>query len=143
MFFVCKGVVRIGSTNDKGVELTHHFYNENRLVSILQSFDNEVATEAFIQACCDVEVLSITKSDLLALYQQLPYMKALVNHQNQLNLMEKVNARNAYLGEEAEQRYNLFIKQNPDIALQISLKHIASYLGITPQSLSRIRRHIR
>src|ERR1700722_9184561 len=68
MFFVCSGVIRIGSTNEKGIELTHYFYNENRFVSILQSFNEEISSKAFIQASCDADVLSITKSKLLDLY---------------------------------------------------------------------------
>jgi len=143
MFFVCNGVIRIGSTNEKGVELTHYFYNENRFVSILQSFNEEIISKAFIQASCDADVFSITKSKLLDLYKQLPYMKQLIDEQNQLHLIEKINIRNTYLGEEAENKYRLFVTQHPDIVLRIPLKDIASYLGITPQSLSRIRKHIR
>jgi len=143
MFFVCSGVIKIGSTNEKGIERTHYFYNENRLVSIIQSFNDEIPTSAFIQASCDAEVLSISKSKLLELYSKLPYMKELIDQQNQLHLIEKINIRNTYLGEEAENKYKLFVLQHPDIVLRIPLKDIASYLGITPQSLSRIRKHIR
>ena len=143
LFFVCSGVVRIGSVNDKGIERTHYFYNEKRFVSIIQSFNEEIPTAAFIQASCDAEVLSIAKSSLLDLYKVIPYMKELIEQQNQLHLIEKVNTRNTYLGEEAENKYKLFVLQYPDIVLRVPLKDIASYLGITPQSLSRIRRQIR
>jgi len=54
-----------------------------------------------------------------------------------------VNMRNTYLGEDAENRYKLFIAQQPGIALRVPVKDIASFLGITPQSLSRIRKNIR
>lgn len=142
LFFLCKGVLRIVSVNDKGVELTHYFYKENQLSTILQSFNDEVPTSAAIQASCDAEVLAISKSRLLELYKQLPYMKEVIDQQNQLRLIEKINIRNTYLGEDAENQYKLFIMQNPDIALRVPLKDIASYLGITPQSLSRIRKNI-
>ncbi|MDP9075954.1 MAG: Crp/Fnr family transcriptional regulator [Bacteroidota bacterium] len=142
MFFVCKGVIRIVSVNDKGIELTHFFYNENKFCSILQSFNNEVPTPAAIQASCDAEILVISKSRLMDLYQQLPYMKEIIDNLNQLHLIEKVNVRNTYLGEDAENQYKLFIMQHPDIAMRVPLKDIASYLGITPQSLSRIRKNL-
>lgn len=142
LFFLCKGVLRIVSVNDKGIELTHYFYKENQLSTILQSFNDEVPTSAAIQACCDAEVLAISKSKLLELYKKLPYVKEIIDQQNQLRLIEKVNTRNIYLGEDAENQYKLFIMQNPDIALRVPLKDIASYLGITPQSLSRIRKNI-
>jgi CRP-like cAMP-binding protein len=55
--------------------------------------------------------------------------------------MEKVRLRNSYLGQEADYQYRLFVAQQPDIALRVAVKDIASFLGITPQSLSRIRKN--
>jgi CRP-like cAMP-binding protein len=143
MFFVCKGVLRIVTHKETGVEVTHFFYKENQICTILQSFEEETPTEPGIQASCDAEVLMITKSRLLALYELLPYMKEIIEKINQQHLIEKVRVRNSYLGEDAENQYKLFIMQQPDIALRVPLKEIAGYLGITPQSLSRIRKNIR
>ncbi|MGF7041239.1 Crp/Fnr family transcriptional regulator [Mucilaginibacter lappiensis] len=142
MFFVCKGVLRIVTNNDKGIDITHFFYKENQICTILQSFNDATPTDPGIQAACDAEVLVITKSKLLALYERLPYMKEIIDKINQQHLIEKVRVRNSYLGEDAENQYKLFIMQQPDIALRVPLKDIASYLGITPQSLSRIRKNI-
>jgi CRP-like cAMP-binding protein len=142
-FFVCNGVLRIASVNDKGVEVTHYFYKENQFCTILQSFNEETPAVAGIEAACDAEVLAITKVKLLELYTRVPFLKEIIDRLNQLRLIEKVNVRNAYVGEDAESQYKLFIMQNPDIALRVPLKYIASYLGITPQSLSRIRKNIR
>jgi CRP-like cAMP-binding protein len=143
LFFVCKGVLRIVTNNDKGIDITHFFYKESQICTILQSFNDATPTDPGIQAACDAEVLVITKSKLLALYEQLPYMKEIIDKINQQHLIEKVRIRNSYLGEDAENQYKLFIMQQPDIALRVPLKDIASYLGITPQSLSRIRKNIR
>lgn len=142
LFFVCKGVLRIVTNNDKGIDITHFFYKENQICTILQSFNDATPTDPGIQAACDAEVLVITKSKLLALYERLPYMKEIIDKINQQHLIEKVRVRNSYLGEDAENQYKLFIMQQPDIALRVPLKDIASYLGITPQSLSRIRKNI-
>jgi len=143
LFFISKGVLRIGSTNEKGVDITHYFYKENQLCTILQSFNEEIVMESGIQAACDAEVFGITKSKLLALYKLLPYIKELVDQVNQQQLLDKIRIRNTYIGEEAENQYKLFIKQQPEIVHRVPLKDIASYLGITPQSLSRIRKNIR
>lgn len=143
LFFVCKGVLRIMTHNDKGVDITHFFYKENQICTILQSFNDETPTEPGIQASCDTEVLAITKGKLLVLYERLPYMKEIIDKINQQHLIEKVRVRNSYLGQDAENQYKLFITQQPDIARRVPLKDIASYLGITPQSLSRIRKNIR
>lgn len=143
MYFVCKGVVRIATHNERGVDITHFFYRENHLCTILQSFNEGIITPAAIQVCCDAEIMVVTKSKLMALYAQLPYLRDLIDNINQQHLIHKVNVRNRYLGETADDQYRLFVEQNPDIALRVPLKDIASYLGITPQSLSRIRKNIR
>lgn len=142
-FFICKGILRIVSVNDKAVERTHYFFKENQFCTILQSFEEQTPSVAGIQAACDVTVLVITKTRLNALYQELPYMKEVMDQIKQQRMIEKINIRNLYIGEDAESQYKLFIMQQPDIALRVPLKDIASYLGITPQSLSRIRKNIR
>ncbi|MBL4678653.1 MAG: Crp/Fnr family transcriptional regulator [Mucilaginibacter sp.] len=141
LFFICNGVLRIMATNQKGVELTHFFLKEGSFCTILYSFDNDVAADEGIQAACDTEVLVISKTKLTKLYTIIPGLKELIDRITQEKLLEKIKIRNAYLGEESEARYNLFLKQQPDVARRVPLKDIAGYLGITPQSLSRIRKN--
>jgi CRP-like cAMP-binding protein len=108
----------------------------------LKSFGEATVAEAGIQAACDVEVLTISKQKLNELYVSAPYMKDEMDRMFQRQLLEKIETRNAFLGVDAETQYKLFVERYPDIALRVSLKDIASYLGITPQSLSRIRMNI-
>ncbi|HTI92050.1 MAG TPA: Crp/Fnr family transcriptional regulator [Puia sp.] len=142
LFYVCSGILRIVSTNDKGMDRTHYFYKEEQFCTILKSFQEASVAEAGIQAACDVEVLAISKKTLNELYVSAPYMKDVIDRMFQRQLLEKIETRNAFLGADAETQYKLFVENQPDIALRVSLKDIASYLGITPQSLSRIRRNI-
>ena len=140
LFFVCNGVLRIVIVNNKGVELTHFFVKEDQFCTILNSFTNEVIADEGIQAACYAEVLAISKARLFALYQQVPGLKEVIDKVMQQRLIDKIQTRNAYLGEDAETRYHLFMQQQPDIAMRVPLKDVAGYLGITPQSLSRIRK---
>jgi CRP-like cAMP-binding protein len=142
MFFVAGGVLRIYSISDKAIDLTHYFFHENQLCTVLQSFNEETPAFAGIQAATDAIIFAITKNKLQALYQKLPFIKDIIDERTQLQLLEKVNIHNAFAGADAETRYKLFVSQNPDIARKVALKDIASFLGITPQSLSRIRKHI-
>jgi CRP-like cAMP-binding protein len=141
LFFVCKGVLKIHSVNEKGMEITHYFYKENQFCTILDSFQGGTYTEVGIAAACPAEVVQISKAHLIALYDRLPFMKGIVDQAIQQGLMEKVRLRNSYLGQEADHQYRLFVAQQPEIALRVAVKDIASFLGITPQSLSRIRRN--
>jgi CRP/FNR family transcriptional regulator, anaerobic regulatory protein len=143
LFFIVKGVLRIMVTNEKGNEITHYFLKEHQFCTILNSFRNELIAQESIQAACNADVLEIDRKALQKLYRQVPYLEALIDKITQQALIDKINIRNAYLGHDSAERYNLFLDRQPEIALRVSLADIASYLGITPQSLSRIRKNLR
>ena len=143
LFFIVNGVLKITTLNDKGKDVTYFFVRENQFCTILKSFNSGKPGGENIVAACDAEVLAIHRSKLLALYRKLPYLKELIDQVIQQRLIDKIEIRNLYLGCDAASRYRLFIMREPDIALRVSLSDIASYLGITPQSLSRIRKNTR
>jgi CRP-like cAMP-binding protein len=143
LFFVTKGVLRILIINDKGNEVTHFFLKENQFCTILNSFNNGIVATERICAACDAEVLVLQKEILENLYLQIPYLKMLLAQIIQQSLLDKISIRNSYLGEDSTTRYKMFMMRQPEIALRVSLNDVASYLGITPQSLSRIRKNIR
>ena len=142
MFFVCKGVIRIMVADDQGREVTHFFLKENQFCSILNSFNNGVTAKESIQAACKAEVLAISRANLDKLNEKLPYLQLLINQIVQQALLDKIAMRTDYLGKDSTTRYKMFMMRQADIALQIPLSDIASYLDITPQSLSRIRKKI-
>jgi CRP-like cAMP-binding protein len=143
MFFICKGVLRIVSQNEKGNKVAYFFLKENQFCSILNSFNNNILAAEGIEAACDAELIVLKKQKLLSLYERLPYLKELITGITTQSLIDKIQVRNSYLGEDAGMRYRNFLVRQPDIALRVSLSDIASYLGITQQSLSRIRKNMR
>jgi CRP/FNR family transcriptional regulator, anaerobic regulatory protein len=142
LFFICRGVLRIRKTNEAGRASIHFFLKENQFCTILDSFNKEVIAEESIEAAAAAEVLVISKIHLVELYRNLPWLKSLIDEINQQRLLEKIKTRNAYLGLDSAARYRLFLNNQADIALRVSQTDIASYLGITPQSLSRIRKDL-
>jgi CRP-like cAMP-binding protein len=142
LFFIASGVLRIVAINNKGVDVTHYFIRDRQFCTMLQSFNDETIASDSIQACCGAHVLSITKDKLLALYQKLPFMADLINQVNQQRMLEKIRLKNAYSGEDAVARYKVFLSEESEIAYRVPLNYIASYLNVTPQSLSRIRRSL-
>jgi len=143
MFLVCSGILRIMTINEAGNEVTHFFVGEGRLCSILNSFNNGIIAKENILAVSDAEVIVLTRAKLDNLFERLPYLKSLINQITQQALLDKIAVRNEYLGQDAASRYRTFMAQQPDIAREVPLSEIASYLEITPQSLSRIRKNIR
>ena len=65
MFFICKGVLRIVSLNEKGNTVTHFFLKENQFCCILNSFNNNVIAIEGIEAACDAEFVVLKKQKLL------------------------------------------------------------------------------
>lgn len=142
-FFIAQGVLKITTTNEKGNPVTQFFLKENQFCTILNSFLKNVPAHESIVAACDAELLVFAKSRLLALYKKLPWLQELIAGISQQTLLDKIQLRNAYMGEDATTRYKKFITRQSDVALRVPLSDVASYLGITQQSLSRIRKNIR
>ena len=140
LFFITQGILKVFTLNEKGNEVTHFFLKENQFCTILNSLTNNVSAEEGIAAACDASLIVFHKQELLQLYERLPYLKELFGSIMHQALMDKIQTRNAYMGEDASTRYKKFISRQPEIALRVPLGDVASYLGITPQSLSRIRR---
>lgn len=142
MFFIVDGVLRIMVINEQGNEVTHFFLKANQFCTIMNSFTNQVKAHESICAACNTDVLVFSKVRLDQLYRQLPYLKALIDEITRQALIDKIALRNTYLGQNSTTRYKTFMMRQPEIALLVSLSDIASYLGITPQSLSRIRKNM-
>jgi len=140
-FFIAKGILKISLLNEKGNSVTYFFMKENQFCTILNSFNNNVTSHESIIAATDAELIVFTKASLLALYEQLPYFKELLHGITQQSLLDKIQLKNSYLGEDASSRYHKFLVNQSDIALRVALSDVASYLGITQQSVSRIRKN--
>jgi CRP-like cAMP-binding protein len=140
LYFVQEGILRIQVQQASGKEVTHFFMSEDRFCTILHSFTHQVPAAESIQAACAAQVLAISKTQLEALYYQLPYLRDLIKERIQQGLLDKIRLRNAYLGQDSAARYQQFLRFQPDVARRVALSDVASYLGITQQSLSRIRR---
>jgi CRP-like cAMP-binding protein len=143
LFFISSGIVRIVSVNSQGEEITYFFIGPGQICTILDSFISSTVTDNSIQASTDAEVLIIDRNDYAALCRKLPFFSGIIDRINQNRLLEKVKLKNSYSGLDATERYHQFLKLQADVAYKVPLNHIATYLGVTPQSLSRIRKAVR
>lgn len=143
LFFVVSGILKIVSISEKGNEVIQFFIKENKFCTILYSFNGGGAAHEGIVAATEGTLLVFSRTELNKVFDRLPYFKTLVEGITQQALLDKIQIRNNLMGEEATTRYLKFISQQSDIMLRVPLSDVASYLGITQQSLSRIRRNIR
>lgn len=141
LYFICKGVLKLANVNDKGNEVVHYFLEEGQFCSNLKSFNENIVSNYRIQASCEAEIIVFKKDQLFFLYDAIYYFKELLGRICQRALFDNIQMRNSYLGDDATARYRKFFAQQSTVAVRIPLSDIASYLGITQQSLSRIRKN--
>jgi len=141
--FIIEGVVRFCYYNNKGQEITHHFIDENNFVSDQQKFEAQVVASEYIQAVTDCKLLVFSKKDWDEIGNTIVGWDAITGLILKNCLLKTIERRSPLVSEDATTRYLSFIKNFPAIVNRVPLSHVASYLGITQQSLSRIRKNIR
>ena len=141
IYFVTKGCLRLYYiAND--VEITVWFSFENNSAIELSSFLSGEPSDYFIEAIEESEILSLHKSELTSLYKKHPEMEKIIRafwEDVILNLLKRFTALQK---DSAEKRY-LDLMNQPNYLQRVPQKYLASYIGVTPTSLSRIRRNIK
>lgn len=137
--FIIKGLTRTYEIDPKGQEHVVQFGMEGWWVGDLYSFLSETPGRYNIDCLEDTEVFQITKADLERLYDQVPKTERHFRILLQNAFIAATQRLSATLAQSATERYQAFIKNYPQIEQRVPNHQIASYLGITPQSLSRIR----
>lgn len=140
--FVLDGIVRVCYYNNKGEEITKYFIEENNLVVDLESFDNEIPSTAYVQAITNCRLIVFSRKDWLELSDTIIGWDAIVHKIISKALRQKVERRSPLVSEDATTRYLMFLEIYPNVVNRIPLSYIASYLGVTQSSLSRIRKNI-
>lgn len=138
IYFLKKGVARIYYFKDD-TDITESFSFENSIVVRYESLFTGRPSKKAIQVLEDSEFIAINSTELFKLYDKHPDIERLFRKLFEAALVEQINRTESLQFHTAEERYNALIKEAPNVLKRVSLKHIASYLGITPVSLSRIR----
>ncbi|QRA41432.1 Crp/Fnr family transcriptional regulator [Chryseobacterium cucumeris] len=142
LYFVVSGFVRLFHYNDKGDEITTHINCPPGFITSYTNFVNQNKSEENLECITECELLRITKADLDLLIHQSPAFKdfSFLVFQQSLSYNEKRARDVATLT--AEKRYLKLITENPEILHNVPMQYIASFLGMNPKSLSRIRKQI-
>lgn len=141
-FFVEKGLLRMFSIDKNGKEHIIQFAPENWLISDRSSIFFNEKSRYFIEAIEDSEVLALAPDFFTSLSEKHPPAAENNDLLLQKHIRNLQNRVNSLLSKTAEQRYLGFLKMYPDILLRVPQWMVASYLGITPESLSRVRKEL-
>ena len=137
--FVEKGCLKMYGIDEKGTEHNLRFASENDWIADLGSFYSEKSSKLFIEAIEPSIILQIEKQDLLYLFINVPKFDRNFRVIVEEKFIELQNRLLQNFSSNAHQRYLDFLKQYPALALRLPNAQIASYLGITPEFLSKIR----
>ncbi len=135
IYFVNKGSLRHFKSLDGYTEHTKNLFLENDWVLDRSSFTSQKPSEYCIQACEDCELLSLHMKKAHELIAKSPSFFRLGKVLEESNEYENLNS--------PQEKYLKLMNDCPEIIQRFPLKHIASYLGMTPETLSRVRAKVK
>ena len=138
--FITKGCLRTYSVDEKGNEHVNSFSIENWWTGDRESLISALPARYNIEAIEDCELVLFTHDNFELLCLEIPAFNSMVNMILQKSFIAAQNRIQAALSFTAEEKYLNFINKYPGFAARIPQTMIASYLGMTPETLSRIRK---
>ena len=139
--FIQEGIIRFYIPREEN-DLTFSFAFDNSFVSAYDSFLLQTPVAYYVETLTDCILWRVSFNDLQEIYRQTEVGNLIGRQAGEDLFLKKSKRELSLLNDTAEQRYlNLFTEQ-PHLIEKIPLKYIASYIGITPQALSRIRGRI-
>ena len=139
--FVESGIVRHYFERIEN-DITFDFTFEGTFYSSYKSFLTRKPSEYNIQSLTDVELYSISYENLQKVYAETIKGNMFGRFAAEGLYINKLNRELSFLTKTAEERYLSLFEEQPELIREIPLQYIASYIGVTPQALSRIRRRI-
>ncbi|WPU96905.1 Crp/Fnr family transcriptional regulator [Mucilaginibacter sabulilitoris] len=137
--FITKGLMRTYSVDNKGNEHITRFAKEEWWISDRESLLTETSSRFNIDAIEDSEMLLWNKADMDMLMEKLPVFSKMINDILNKSFITSQNRIHEAISSTAEEKYQNFVRRYPDFALRAPQGMIASYLGIKPETLSRLR----
>lgn len=140
--YLTEGVIRLCYYGKGGEDFTRYFLVEDSFIVDLDSFYNEIPSSVYTEAVTDCHLIVFEKEDFQHLAGTIIGWNEIFTKIATQALSFKAGASSVMLTQDATERYEAFLKRWPGLANRIPLSSLASYLGITQSSLSRIRKNI-
>jgi CRP-like cAMP-binding protein len=138
--FIVKGAMRQYSVDEKGVEHIIHLCIEHYWTSDRESSIMLTPSKYNIDAWEDTDLLIITRADMLYLLDKIPALVKMIRSMDERNAIANQRRLNSTISNTAEKRYEEFAENHPQFIQRFPQHHIASFLGITKETLSRIKK---
>jgi len=138
--FIAEGVMRYSRFEESGDETTCYFVSETDFVGDPVSFDARKPSTMNIQAITDCVLVTISYEANQKLLKTVPRHRELLASIDRKTTMDLMRQREFLMNRDAASKYRYFIEHYPHILQRVPLGHVASFLDITQQSLSRLRK---
>ncbi|MBS7254880.1 Crp/Fnr family transcriptional regulator [Flavobacterium branchiicola] len=142
IYFIKKGILRSCFFNHQGDEITNCFAFENEFMASFSSFITQNVAEENIQALADTELEVLSRGNLLKLYELGPHWQEIGRKLTEMEYVTLQKRMISFQKLSGTQRYEELYKNHQKYLQLIPLQYLASYLGVTPRHLSRIRKAI-
>lgn len=140
--FVTKGLLRLFRTDHKGDVYILKFAHENRWISDRESYLTGNQSTANIEAMEDSEILTWEKADFDLLLTEIPVFRLVMKALSARSQVANQNRIYFSISMSAEEKYLQFMAKQPALYNRVPLHMIASYLGVSRETLSRVRRQV-
>lgn len=141
--YVRSGILRLYYLDKNGKEITKHFCTEHSLAISYSSFIKKEPSRFYIQALENTKLATIDFDTYTTLLNSHNCWQITARKLAEMVFILKEKREAEFLLDDAQARYNQFLNDFPNLINRIKHHHISSYLGITPESLSRIRANIK
>ncbi|SMD14593.1 Crp/Fnr family transcriptional regulator [Pedobacter nyackensis] len=138
IYFIKKGCLRLWFNND-GKDVTFQFFFENQSVASIESFRNHIPSQFSIETLEPCVLLSVTKERFYAILDKSTALRKEMEDYSFDRLLSYQYLFLSRIKDSPQKRYEQLLKEHPEIFQRVPQHYIASYLGITSVSLSRIR----
>lgn len=139
LYFIIKGCLRIVLIDDAGQEATRFLVFEGRMGTAFPSFILRQPSAAAIQSIEPSELLIISHSDYQRLMDDVPGWERMARLDIELDYIDAIQRIESLITMDARERYDILLKQNPRIVQRLPNKIVADYLGISQETLSRLK----
>ncbi len=141
-YFVLTGCIRQYSCLEDGREITYNFFTEEQAVVMISSYKQKKPSDYFL-SCAETSSLLVGELDSEeGMYNKFPKLKEVTRIILESNLGEAQDEHARFISSTPEERYRMILKNRPGLINRVPQHQLASYLGITPESLSRIKKRL-
>jgi len=139
MYFIARGCLRILLIDDAGQEATRFLLFEGQMGTSFPSFITKQPSKASIQCVEPSEMLIIDYNDYQQLIEEMPGWETMTRLNLERAYIDAIERIESLITMDARQRYDILLKQNPIIVQRLPNKFVADYLGISQETLSRLK----